>query len=223
MFPRTVLWTCLLCVFQYVTVSLMACPGTERNGSSNAHSAGLLVAGNKVVYCNSVEKLSWFFISVGILNFATSNLYKDTSLTPSKNEPKYEKIPSVKLTARTWTWMVGIRLFPFGAQRIFRGLAVCFREDNIHPILIQSIHLPKSPEFSRNYSNLPRSIQPKREEKKSHGFHQASSTRHGQSYLRLLWSTSNGHGGRLYDKQRCRRQSEIGIWLRNWILYSICL
>ena len=82
-----------VCVFQYVTVSLMACPGTERNESSNTHSAGLLVAGNKVVYCNSVEKISWFFISVGILNFTTSNLYKDTSLTPSRNEPKYEKYP----------------------------------------------------------------------------------------------------------------------------------
>ncbi len=31
------------------------------------------------------------------------------------------KIPSLKLTVRTWKWMVGIRSFPFGARPIFRG------------------------------------------------------------------------------------------------------
>ncbi len=32
-----------------------------------------------------------------------------------------EVLPSLKLTVRTWKWMVGIRLFPFGARPIFRG------------------------------------------------------------------------------------------------------
>ena len=36
---------------------------------------------------------------------------------------------SLKLTVRTWKWMVGIRSFPFGFRPIFRGkLAVSFRE-----------------------------------------------------------------------------------------------
>ena len=38
-------------------------------------------------------------------------------------------LPSLKLTARTWKWMVGRRLFPFGARPIFRGY-VSFREGN---------------------------------------------------------------------------------------------
>ena len=37
-------------------------------------------------------------------------------------------IPSLKLTIRTWKWMVGRRLFPFGARPIFRCEHVSCRE-----------------------------------------------------------------------------------------------
>ena len=37
-------------------------------------------------------------------------------------------IPSLKLTAHTEKWMVGRRLFPFGARPIFQGGTVSFRE-----------------------------------------------------------------------------------------------
>ena len=41
----------------------------------------------------------------------------------------WKKKTSLKLTVRTWKWMVGIRSFPFGFRPIFRGkLAVSFRE-----------------------------------------------------------------------------------------------
>ena len=36
-------------------------------------------------------------------------------------------VPSLKLTARTWKWMVGIRWFPFGARPIFRGFSCLFQ------------------------------------------------------------------------------------------------
>ena len=38
------------------------------------------------------------------------------------------KVPSLKLTVRTWKWMVGIWSFPFGFRPIFRCENVSFRE-----------------------------------------------------------------------------------------------
>ena len=40
------------------------------------------------------------------------------------------KLPCLKLTARTWQWMIGIRSFPCGIWPIFRGEDVSFRECN---------------------------------------------------------------------------------------------
>ena len=40
-------------------------------------------------------------------------------------------VPSLKLTARTWKWMVGIRSFPFGARPIFRGVC-CLLQGVFH-------------------------------------------------------------------------------------------
>ncbi len=40
-----------------------------------------------------------------------------------------EQLPSLKLTARTWKWMVGIRSFPFGMAN-FQVRTVSFRECN---------------------------------------------------------------------------------------------
>ncbi len=39
--------------------------------------------------------------------------------------------PSLKLTARTWKWMVGRRSFPFGAGLFSGAIAVSFREGKI--------------------------------------------------------------------------------------------
>ena len=46
----------------------------------------------------------------------------------------YGWIPSLKLTARTWKWMVGIQSFPFG-MAYFQGRTVSFRECNISAVL----------------------------------------------------------------------------------------
>ena len=46
-------------------------------------------------------------------------------------------LPSLKLAVRTWKWMVGIRLFPFGAHPIFRAKMLVLGMGNfnlqIHP------------------------------------------------------------------------------------------
>ena len=56
-------------------------------------------------------------------------------------------IPSLKVTSRTWKWMVGIWSFPFGAlaRLIFRGkLAVSFRECFLLATLLGTITYPLS-------------------------------------------------------------------------------
>ena len=47
--------------------------------------------------------------------------------------PEKWTLPSRKLTARTWKWMVGIRLFPFGAPASFQDL---FREGLLKPMKV---------------------------------------------------------------------------------------
>ena len=70
-------------------------------------------------------------VNGGQVFIAVGNVVDASLVGPEKmqiGEINRLALPSLKLTARTWKWMVGRRSFPFGARPIFR---VSFRESKI--------------------------------------------------------------------------------------------
>ena len=71
-------------------------------------------------YCSSTNS-SWFLILwIGKIRSWIHGIWDD-SFEWMGDQNRVGHLPSLKLTARTWKWMVGIRSFPFGARPIFRG------------------------------------------------------------------------------------------------------
>ena len=104
-----------------VKKSLALIRGEE--GQSILPHSGLSLNFWQIIYTSCFEMTLLFPIVGG----HQQPFQRVTFFSPSQN--KENLLPSLKLTACPWKWMIGIRSFPFGARPIFRGkLAVSFRE-----------------------------------------------------------------------------------------------
>ena len=116
-------WTCLS--FQTFRVSIPWAPKTMKNeGFGHLKTRILTIKTFRNVGLGGPYFQPLWKISVKLRIFPNFRGEQKRTLKPPPNI----YLPSLKLTARTWKWMVGIQLFPFWEGNLSGAFAVSFRE-----------------------------------------------------------------------------------------------